>query len=130
MPETEKSNLVGLLLCDDLIFTSRILGTARDLGFELKAHKNVDALVEASAQHHPACVILDLAIAGSRIDEVVNRLRSCSTPSLRLVAYGSHVDTHTLQAARMAGCDPVLPRSKFVETLPQSLPEWIQDNSA
>ena len=24
-----------------------------------------------------------------------------------------------------AGCDPVLPRSKFVEELPRALPEWL-----
>ena len=129
MAEPERSAQIGLLLCDDLIFTSRILGTARDLGLELKPHKTVDALVEASAQSHPACVILDLGIAGSRIDDLVGRLRSGSTSALRLVAYGSHVDTQTLEAARKAGCDPVLPRSKFVETLPQSLPEWIRDCS-
>jgi hypothetical protein len=41
------------------------------------------------------------------------------------MAYGSHVDTATLRAARAAGCDPVLPRSKFVEDLPICLPAWL-----
>jgi hypothetical protein len=42
-----------------------------------------------------------------------------------VVAYGSHVDTERLRAARSAGCDPVLPRSKFVEELPKALPQWL-----
>jgi hypothetical protein len=42
-----------------------------------------------------------------------------------VVAYGSHVDTATLRAAREAGCDVVLPRSKFVEELPTALPTWL-----
>ena len=37
------------------------------------------------------------------------------TPTI--IGYGSHVDTATLKAARDAGCDVVLPRSKFVEEL-------------
>ena len=48
----------------------------------------------------------------------------CPSPP-RVVAYGSHVDTATLRAARAAGCDPVLPRSKFVEDLAQELPAWL-----
>ena len=43
----------------------------------------------------------------------------------RLVAYGSHVDAEALRAARAAGCDPVLPRSKFVDDLPAALPGWL-----
>ena len=44
----------------------------------------------------------------------------------RVVGYGSHVDAATLHAARVAGCDPVLPRSKFVEELPGALPGWLE----
>ena len=32
----------------------------------------------------------------------------------RVMGYGSHVEKELLQAARDAGCDPVLPRSQFV----------------
>ena len=31
----------------------------------------------------------------------------------RVIAFGSHVDTELLEAARAAGCDDVFPRSKF-----------------
>ena len=40
-------------------------------------------------------------------------------------AYGSHVDTAGLKAARVAGCDLVLPRSAFAEQLPSRLPAWL-----
>jgi len=42
-----------------------------------------------------------------------------------VVGYGSHVDADTLHAARVAGCDPVLPRSRFVEELPTALAGWL-----
>jgi DNA-binding NarL/FixJ family response regulator len=36
-----------------------------------------------------------------------------SITSGRVIAFGSHVDADLLAAARAAGCDDVLPRSKF-----------------
>jgi hypothetical protein len=45
-----------------------------------------------------------------------------------VIAYGSHVDTATLKAARAAGCNQVLTRSQFVEDLPRKLPEWMKGN--
>jgi DNA-binding NarL/FixJ family response regulator len=115
----------GLLLCDDLIFTSRIVGTGRDLGLELRAVKSLPALLEQARKQPPACVILDLSLAGSTIADTVLQLLQIA-PELRIVAYGSHVDAATLKAARDAGCDPVLPRSQFVERLPAELPGWMQ----
>ncbi|HLW66280.1 MAG TPA: hypothetical protein VKS79_13285 [Gemmataceae bacterium] len=118
----------GLLLCDDLIFTSRIVGTGRDLGLELRSAKTVPALLDLARKQAPTCVILDLALAGPSIADTVAQLRHIA-PAMRIVAYGSHVDTTTLQAARAAGGDPVLARSQFVERLPVELKGWMQPNS-
>jgi len=41
------------------------------------------------------------------------------------VAYGSHVDKARLDAARAAGCDEVLPRSKFSAELPDLLRRYL-----
>jgi hypothetical protein len=46
------------------------------------------------------------------------------------VAYGPHVHAAALRAAREADCDPVLPRSKFVEDLPRALPAWMTGQRA
>ena len=73
----------------------------------------------------PACVILDLSNPGLNIGETVANLKRLEPPP-RVVAYGSHVDTATLKAARAAGCDVVMPRSQFVEELPKSLGEWMR----
>jgi hypothetical protein len=42
-----------------------------------------------------------------------------------VAAFGSHVDTETLRAARAAGCNVVWPRSKFAEELEAALPAWV-----
>jgi len=120
---------IGLLLCDDLIFTSRIVGTARDLGFELNSFKTAEAILSAASKNHPSCVIIDLSNASLRLGEFARQLKSLNAPVPRIVAYGSHVDTQTLQAARDAGCDPVLARSKFVEILPSALAGWLESQA-
>ena len=54
-----------------------------------------------------AVVIVDLTRFGDRIAEV-----RALTPG-RIVAFGSHVDADALAAARDAGADAVLARSRF-----------------
>jgi DNA-binding NarL/FixJ family response regulator len=72
----------------------------------------------------PVCVIVDLSNPGLAINELIAGLRELPVRP-RVVAYGSHVDTATLRAAREAGCDIVLPRSQFVTELPTALPGWL-----
>ena len=115
----------GLLLADDLIFTSRITGTARGLGLTVRAARSGEALVELARQAPPRGVLIDLSNPGLILPELLRRLAEVCPTMPRVVAYGSHVDTATLRAAREAGCDPVLPRSKFVEELPRALPPWL-----
>ena len=116
---------VGLLLSDDLIFTSRITGTARGLGLTLKPARSAAALETMARQQTPSCVIMDLANPGLNVRDLLAHLREICSPMPRVVAYGSHVDAAGLRAAREAGCDLVLPRSKFVEDLPRELPAWF-----
>jgi CheY-like chemotaxis protein len=117
---------VGLLLCDDLIFTSRITGTARSLGVTLRVARTPAALQQLAQQELPRCVLLDLGNSSLSVQELVPQLKSAGDSKPYIVAYGSHVDAAGLQAARTAGCDLVLPRSKFVEELPQQLLSWVQ----
>ncbi len=116
--------MIGLLLSDDLIFTSRITGTGSALGVEIRVAKSSEALMNLANRQTPACVILDLSNPGLNTIETVANLKRLE-PAPRVVAYGSHVDTATLKAARAAGCDVVMPRSQFVEELPTSLTQWM-----
>ena len=126
MPQPKQpQNTNGLLLSDDLMFTSRIVGTARELGFQVQTARSQEMLLQMAAELLPACVIVDLSNPGLAIEAVTQRLPELGQPRPFIVAYGSHVDTATLTAARAAGCDRVMPRSKFVEELPTALPEWF-----
>ena len=50
----------GLMLCDDLMFTSKVTGTARAVGVIVTAIRTVERLVALAATEPPSCVILDL----------------------------------------------------------------------
>jgi CheY-like chemotaxis protein len=115
---------VGLLLCDDLIFTSRVTGVGKDLGFHIRPASSVAMLRGLIEQHNPRCIIIDLQNPGLDIAQLAAEVKQRS-PAAFLAGYGSHVDTATLKKARDAGCDVVLPRSKFVEELPAELPRWF-----
>ena len=53
-------------------------------------------------------VIIDLARGADQVAEL-----RAAMPDARIVCYGPHVDEATAEAARAAGADTVLPRSRF-----------------
>jgi DNA-binding NarL/FixJ family response regulator len=114
----------ALLLCDDLLFASRVTGTARALNLPVTPARTPAALLALAQQQLPTCVIVDLSHPGLAVADLLAGLRALPARP-RVVAYGSHVDAATLRAARDAGCDVVLPRSQFVAELPTALPAWL-----
>ena len=116
--------MTGLLVCDDLIFTSRVTTTARAKGLTVAAVKSAEEAVRRAREAPPACVIVDLHTAAD-VPALIAGLRAACPAMPRVVAYGSHVNKDLLQAARDAGCDVVLPRSKFAAGLEENLPAWL-----
>jgi DNA-binding NarL/FixJ family response regulator len=115
----------GILLCDDLLFASRIVGEARAHGLTLGIGKSPIELGRILVQCLPRCVIVDLQTPGLDMAELMREIAGL-IPKPTMVGFGSHVDTTTLKSAREAGCDVVWPRSKFVEELASALPGWFR----
>lgn len=109
----------GLLLTRDLMFTSKVTGTAAAVGRRIEVVGNVEQLALRVAEAAPRAVFLDLNVADLDVPQVILALPVSGRPVV--IAFGSHVDEATLNAARDAGCDEVLPRSKFSQTLPELL---------
>ncbi|VTS02599.1 response regulator [Tuwongella immobilis] len=120
---------IGILLCDDLIFSSRITGTAQHFGGRMRLARSLPAALQLAqvdgAESAPATVIVDLHLAGLDIAELVREFRTRFATPVTIIGYGSHVAVDVLKAARQAGCDRVMPRSQFVEQLPVAMPEWL-----
>ena len=120
----------GLMLSDDLIFISKVAGAAQSLGLSVQSARSADALVALAERQAPGGVLLDLNHPELDLPELLSRLRVACPVMPLVVGYGSHVEAATLHAARLAGCDRVLPRSRFVEELPRSLRGWLRGEGA
>jgi DNA-binding NarL/FixJ family response regulator len=126
----ESDKGLGILLSDDVMFSSRITGTAQALGLKMIVVKSAKDLNAQAQERAPTCIIMDLSHPELKVDELIRLLRDSRSPTPRLVAYGSHVDAATLRAARDAGCDLVFPRSQFVEELPRQISQWLLPKSS
>ena len=94
----------------DLMDRSKVVAAGPAVSFVPAPAALVDAAPEADV------VVVDLGRPG-----VADVLPALVTTGARVVAFGSHVDRATLDAARAAGCEEVLPRSAFFRDLPQLL---------
>lgn len=113
VPGPEGSEPAGLLLSRDLIFTSKITGTARELGHRVLVAGNTALASAMIEQWRPRVVFVDLSAGDLVAVPALLAYRASAGADTPFVAFGSHVDTQALAAAKSAGCDPVLPRSKF-----------------
>ena len=113
------------MLCDDLIFFSRVSGAARAAGLSVRMVRTAADLVAAARTSPPAGVILDVHNPGLDLPALLAELKQICPAMPRVTAYGSHVEAAVLRAARQAGCDRVLPRSQFVEELETKIAEWL-----
>lgn len=114
----------ALLLSDDFLFISRVQGHARAAGFEVRSLRTPELLLAKATESPPPCVLLDVHVAGAKTGELVPALKTL-TPPPKVIGYGSHVAVDALNAARAAGCDLVVPNSKFVEMLATDLGQWF-----
>lgn len=117
-------NPAGVMLCDDLLFTSKVTTTARALGLTVVPAKTADAAIANAKAIHAVTVFIELHTPGLVLVSFLELLRSLN-PMPRVIAFGSHVDKAGLNAAKTAGCDLVMPRSKFVASLETELTGWL-----
>jgi DNA-binding NarL/FixJ family response regulator len=97
-------------LVADLMFASRVRGAAPGA----RTVHSADAL-QAVIGPATRLILVDLHARGA-IDAIAAVRENGTTAAI--VAFGSHVETDALQAARAAGADRVLARSAFVRELP------------
>jgi len=105
----------------DLIFSTKITGTAKALQKPYAVARTVEKLAEhLNAAPESPLVIIDLNSAG--LDTVAAIRTAKSHPkNPRVIAFLSHVEVELAQQAREAGADQVMARSGFVNQLPALL---------
>jgi len=105
---------------DDLLFQSRIRAAAQASGTPVTFVRHHDAFIAAIHDRQPSLVILDLDCEAIHPIAIIQQIRADpALVAIPLVAFAAHVHADRLQAARDAGCDRVLARSRFVAALPE-----------
>jgi CheY-like chemotaxis protein len=104
-----------LFFTTDLVFPSRVAGSAANIGarMETAASQNAFLKIIQAAKSADTVVLLDLATAGIDPAQLIATLKACSPPPRAVIAFGPHVHEAKLAAARAAGCDLVLSRGQF-----------------
>jgi hypothetical protein len=92
----------------DLIWASKIKGTAEALGLLARPARNREMLAARLADSPVKALLVDLSM-GEEALKLLREARGLSVGNhLRLMAWGPHVAKDLLQAARDAGADEVM----------------------
>jgi hypothetical protein len=102
-----------LVLVRDLLFSSKIAATANAVGAKIQLLRDPQQLANQSG----ATLIVDLNQPAA-LDAAAQWKQSTGS---RVIGFVSHVDTATIDRARSLGIDEILPRSRFVQVLPDLL---------
>ena len=112
-----------LALVDDLFFQSKLIETARQVGVTLKIAGTGAALIAAAAAQEHKLVLIDLNARQGALDAVsqLHNTGNSAGNARPIIGFLSHVQVDLAEKALAAGCQSVLPRSKFTAELPQIL---------
>jgi len=102
-----------IALVTDLIFASRIAGAAKAAGTQMQFLRKPEQLTETEGELLLADLNLEGA-AGAAAQWQQKELR-------RVVGFVSHMDSATIAAARDAGLQEIMARSRFIQVLPELL---------
>jgi len=115
----------AIVLVDDLFFQAKLLETAKLTGISLETVATGEQLLKAAAANPAALVIVDLNARQGALNAVEQlckedmpgaRSNGPANPR-RVIGFLSHVQTELAERARAAGCQDVMPRSKFTQNL-------------
>lgn len=112
-----------VVVIEDLIFSTKIQGTARALGLDAQVVRTGEALQEALDQGEVRLVVVDMGLGN---DTATTALRGAASHELKptTLAFYSHVQQELRRAAEEAGAHVVMVRSQFSEELPQLLKQY------
>jgi hypothetical protein len=125
-PTSAPFGLTGLLLCRDLIFTTKVKATAAELGYPIlvaSAESQAKLMIKT---YQPRVVFVDLTAGEMAAPGALSAYQELADPNVWFVAFGPHVEADTLNAAKAAGCQVVMPRSKFAAELPELMRRYFR----
>lgn len=111
-----------LAAVEDLLFKSKISGTADSLDVRVSFPRSPRKLLDTLREEPPELLILDLNSARFEPLQLLQTINSDEALShVRTLGFLSHVQKDLAVAAREAGCDRIMARSAFTKNLPEIL---------
>lgn len=112
----ENARPVVVAVCSDMMLSIRIQDAIERSGGRAVVVDG-DGALAAIDQNFPVLVLVDLAADGEWEAAIRSSKLRPHTRPIPIYAFGSHVDTSTLRAAREAGADHAWARSRMMEEL-------------
>jgi CheY-like chemotaxis protein len=109
-----------------LIFHAPVAGGAAKLGVALQCAGNADDAVRQVQTAPFHLCLVDLDLPDLDLATLVKTLRAGADTPPAIVAYGPHVHSAKLDAARQAGCDEVLTRGQFHKQVNSILQKYCE----
>ncbi len=110
---------------DDLFFIAKIQETARKLGIKVAFVKNdketVAQILALPEEERPTLIVFDLNNANAKPLTLIPKLKLKLKRATSIVGFLSHLQGELKAKAIEAGCDTVMPRSAFSQSLPNLL---------
>ncbi|MGH9561721.1 MAG: response regulator [Terracidiphilus sp.] len=108
---------------EDLFFLAKIQETARKLGVKVEFIKgeNKDAvarILDAGENDKPALVVFDLNNLNAKPMTLIPKFKSKFKKAVSIIGFLNHLQGDLKMKAVEAGCDSVMPRSAFSQSLP------------
>ena len=105
-----------LLLSNNLMFLPRIQQAAGSTVSIVRA-SNLDRLTELISEGDIDIVVADLEYDQDFWHKALQLFQENQNLNPKMIAYGPHEDTNSMELARSLGCDPVLAKGAFVNNL-------------
>ena len=110
---------------EDLFFLAKIQETARKLGVKVEFIKgdkeSVAKLTDLPEAERPKLVVFDLNNLNAKPMTLIPKLKTKLKKATSIVGFLNHLQGELKAKAIEAGCDAVMPRSAFSQTLPNLL---------
>ena len=111
---------------EDLFFLAKIQETARKLGVKVEFVKGTDKeavarVLDAPESERPGLVVFDLNNVNAKPFALIPKLKAKYKKAVSVIGFLSHIQGDLKLKATEAGCDTVMPRSAFSQSLPNLL---------
>ena len=126
-PAPVRENAPTRIFCfiEDLFFLAKIQETARKLGVKVEFVKGdkevVTRILDSPEGERPALLVFDLNNLGAKPMTLIPKFKTKFKKAVSIIGFLSHLQGDLKMKGIEAGCDVVMPRSAFSQSLPNLL---------